>query len=124
MGVVANDRFLKTDLKVLIGKHGFPEPHNYFPFEGKTMTCMGLSNKNDLVLSYSDQEVLRSAAVHGHEPRQYIYTDQQAVLYDVCIFLNERMEGVMHAIRTRQAPEKPRKKKERQDNGDIQGDEA
>ncbi len=108
MGIAKSERFELKDLKIKINSNKFPP--EVFLYEGKEMNLMGISNKQDLVPTIDNMDVVR-AAFTGVGVKQLIYSDQNANLYDICMYKDSDGGIFIHAIRTRQMPEKKRVKK-------------
>lgn len=109
MAIAKKNRFETTNLKFPLDGETFPPEE--FDYEGNLLTLLGISNKMDLMPTIQDSDVVK--AVHfGLGVKQLIYSDQSANLYDVCMYKDEEDKVFVYAIRTRPAPEKPRKKKE------------
>lgn len=108
MAIAKADRFEHKNLKVKLVSDKFPP--DTLLYEGKFMTLLGFSNKQDLVPNIEDKEVVK-AVFTGIGVKQLIYSDQDATLYDVCMYKDSEGQVFLHAIRTRQMPEKKKVKK-------------
>jgi hypothetical protein len=103
MAIAKSDRFEKRNLKIRLESETFP-PESFI-YEKNQMTLMGVSNKQDLMPNIDDKAVVK-AVVDGIGIKQLIYSDQDAGLYDVCIYKDDEDQVFIYAIRTRQMPEK------------------
>lgn len=104
MSIAKKDRFVKTNLKQVIESGGGeifpPEKINY---EGKRLSLLGMSNKDDLAPITMDSHELRWAATYGRMG-QYIYANENGDLYDLYLYQDETRDVILHGIRTRQLP--------------------
>lgn len=115
MPIAKKDRFMKTDLKIPVGDVG-AFPPDRFCFEEQEFDVLGKSNKETLIPTNINSLEMQEIVTYGNLG-QYICTDQQGNLHDVCFYKGVRPEEkdkvFLYAIMTR---EKPEKQKECGDN--------
>lgn len=110
MGVAGKDRFIKTNIKVLIDRsNAFPPL--MFNYEGSEFTVLGLSNKEDLMPVNIETAELQRVVTYGYI-KQFICSADNGDLYDACLYRNETGNTYIYGIRTRKLPDKPKKEKE------------
>jgi hypothetical protein len=111
MSVAKKERFIRTNLRILIdtgGDNTFPpERVNY---EDKRLSLLGASNKDDLAPVTIDTLELQKAATYG-QMGQFVYVNENGDFYDLFLYKDEIEEIILYGIRTRQLPEKETKKK-------------
>ena len=109
MSIAKKDRFIDTNLRVVIGStEQFPP--DSFKFNGEEYIVLGRSNKDDLIPINVDNIELQEILTLGGLS-QFICTDDKGNIFDVCLYKHQG-ETVLFAIRTRERPDKPKKQKD------------
>lgn len=100
MAIAKAARFSKVRINhALQGIPAFPFPPDKFTYDGLKLQCLGRSNKDDLYPATIDDPSIAAASMSGRIG-QFIYTNQNADLYDVLLYIDETETLILYGIGT------------------------
>lgn len=109
MPIAKKDRFMDTNLRIVIGDSEHFPPETFF-YNDQEFIVLGSSNKQNLIPVNIDNTELQQIVTFGGLS-QFICTDASGNIYDAC-FYKQGNQTMLFAISTREKPEKAKEKKE------------
>lgn len=101
MAIPKKERFINQGAKILLENvSAIPFPPEKITYNGKKLILLGKSNKDDLfppTIQERDLILATTRSVIG----QFIYSAENADLYDVLLYVDELENVILYAIRTR-----------------------
>ncbi len=101
MAIPKKERFTNQGAKILLEDvSSIPFPPEKIMYDGKKLVLLGRSNKDDLFPPTLQERDLILATTRG-AIGQFIYSAENADLYDVLLYVDEVDNVILYGIRTR-----------------------